>query len=96
MSELRASYPHYEMAKNKVELKPGMNPDELIKVMQDTYANENLNTIDGLKIDFEHGWVHLRKSNTEPIIRIYTEADSKQAAEDLAKRFETELMALVN
>jgi phosphomannomutase len=96
MSELRASYPHYEMAKNKVELKPGMNADELIKVMQDTYANENLNTIDGLKIDFEHGWVHLRKSNTEPIIRIYTEADSKQAAEDLAKRFETELMALVN
>lgn len=96
MSELRASYPHYEMAKNKVELKEGMNPDALIKVMQEKYAHENLNTIDGLKIDFAEGWVHLRKSNTEPIIRIYTEADSKDAAEALAKRFENELLLLAS
>lgn len=96
MSELKASYPHYEMAKNKVELKAGMNPDALIKVMQEKYANENLNTVDGLKIDFAEGWVHLRKSNTEPIIRIYTEADSKDAAEALAKRFENELMLLAS
>ena len=95
MSEMRASYPHYEMAKNKVQLKPGMQPDDLIRQMQERYANEEVNTIDGLKVDFEDGWVHLRKSNTEPIIRIYTESNTLESANQLAKRFEDELNELI-
>lgn len=95
MSALRASYPSYFMAKNKVQLKQGMNPDELINAMQQRFANERINTTDGLKIDFENEWVHLRKSNTEPIIRIYTESTSQDAAEALAQRIEKELMALI-
>ncbi len=95
MSEMRASYPNYEMAKNKVQLKPGMEPDELIEKMKHKYLNEELNTVDGLKIDFQDSWVHLRKSNTEPIIRIYTESRTVQSANDLAKRFEKELTELI-
>ncbi len=95
MSALRAGYPHYEMAKNKIQLKPGMEPDVLIDAMKERYASENVNTIDGLKIDFADEWVHLRKSNTEPIIRIYTESASKASAEALAERIEKELSALI-
>jgi len=95
MSEMRASYPNYEMAKNKIELKAGMNPEDLIEKMKAKYANENVNTVDGLKIDFAEEWVHLRKSNTEPIIRIYTESKSKDAAEALAKRIENELSSMI-
>jgi len=95
MSELKASYPSYHMAKNKVQLRAGMVPDELIKKMEERYQSENIDTIDGLKIDFEEGWVHLRKSNTEPIIRIYTESTTLQNATDLAERFEKELTALI-
>lgn len=95
MSALRASYPHYEMAKNKVQLKEGMVPDVLIDKLKANYTEENTNTTDGLKIDFNEGWVHLRKSNTEPIIRIYTESVSADAAQGLAKRFESELLALI-
>ena len=95
LSEMRASYPHFEMAKNKVALKAGMVPDELIAQMQDKYQSEEMSTIDGLKIDFEEEWVHLRKSNTEPIIRIYTESTTKEKAEQLASRFERELLALI-
>jgi phosphomannomutase len=93
-SALRASYPHYEMGKHKIELEAGMNPDELIEAMKLRYSQEEVNTVDGLKIDFAEGWVHLRKSNTEPIIRIYTESTSKDAAESLAKRFREELGTL--
>jgi phosphomannomutase len=95
MSEMRTSYPNYEMAKNKIELKAGMNPEDLIEKMKAKYANENVNTVDGLKIDFAEEWVHLRKSNTEPIIRIYTESKSKDAAEALAKRIENELSSMI-
>ena len=95
MSELKASYPSYHMAKNKVQLRAGMVPDELIKKMEERYQSENIDTIDGLKIDFEEGWVHLRKSNTEPIIRIYTESTTLRNATDLAERFEKELTALI-
>lgn len=95
MSEMRAGYPNYEMAKNKIALESGMNPDVLIDKMKARYANENVNTIDGLKIDFADEWVHLRKSNTEPIIRIYTESKSKDAAEALAKRIENELSSMI-
>jgi phosphomannomutase len=95
MSSLRATYPHYEMAKHKVALREGMEPDALIEAMQKQYTKEDVNTIDGLKIDFEEEWVHLRKSNTEPIIRIYTESNSKHSAELLAKRIEKELSSLI-
>jgi len=95
MSEMKASYPQYKMAKNKIELQKGMNPDDLIARMQSKYAHENVNTIDGLKIDFANEWVHLRKSNTEPIIRIYTESQTMDSASALAKRIENELRELI-
>lgn len=95
MSALRATFPHYEMAKNKVELQKGMNPDDIIEQLKRKFSDENLNTVDGLKIDFEGEWVHLRKSNTEPIIRIYTESGSKKSAQELATRFENELKTLI-
>jgi phosphomannomutase len=95
MSAMKASYPQYAMAKNKVQLNEGMDPDDLIAKMIDRYNHEQVNTIDGLKIDFADEWVHLRKSNTEPIIRIYTESGIKESAEALAQRIESELKALI-
>jgi phosphomannomutase len=94
VSELRASYPAYYMSKKKIQLTQGLNVDGLLKKIEDTYAAENLTTIDGVKIDFPENWVHLRKSNTEPIIRIYTEAKTQQIADDLADKFIAELEAL--
>jgi len=85
--ELRASFPSYFMSKNKIELTPELNVDALLKKMADIYKNEEINTIDGVKIDFATEWVHLRKSNTEPIIRIYTESDTQQNADALAQKF---------
>ncbi len=94
VSELRASYPSYFMSKKKIELTEGLDVDSLLKKMEDKYASENLTTIDGVKIDFSENWVHLRKSNTEPIIRVYTEAKTQQIADELADRFITELKLL--
>lgn len=75
MSVIKADLPAFEMAKNKIELTPNINVDELIQKMYLKYKDiEHCNTVDGLKIDFANSWVHLRKSNTEPIIRIYSEA----------------------
>ena len=65
-------------------------------MMANKYSNEEVNTIDGVKIDFEQQWVHLRKSNTEPIIRIYTESDSQQSADELAERFITEITEIIS
>ncbi len=84
--ELRASYPNYFISKNKIELTPEINVDAVLKKIAELYKDENINTIDGVKIDFEEEWVHLRKSNTEPIIRIYAESKSEQNANDLAER----------
>ena len=84
ISALRASYPAYFMSKNKITLTPGLDVDGILKSMAKKYDKENVTTTDGVKVDFENNWVHLRKSNTEPIIRIYTEAKSQQAADDLA------------
>lgn len=95
LSALRQQYPRYFMAKNKAELKPGMDVDGLLSKMKERYAHENISTVDGVKIDFAEQWVHLRKSNTEPIIRIYTEAKSQAEAEALAKRFIKELEDMV-
>lgn len=91
VAELRASYPQYFMSKNKIELTPQIDVDAILKTMTEKYASENISTIDGVKIDFPTEWVHLRKSNTEPIIRIYTEAPTQNAADVLAERFVNEL-----
>ncbi|MDT8413016.1 MAG: phosphoglucosamine mutase [Vicingaceae bacterium] len=85
-SELRNSYPNYVMSKNKIELTPDINVDELLVQLQQKYTDKEINTIDGVKIHFDNGWVHLRKSNTEPIIRIYAENTTKQKADELAQQ----------
>ncbi|PBN45774.1 phosphoglucosamine mutase [Capnocytophaga sputigena] len=94
VSALRRSYPAYFMSKNKIQLSSGLNPDKVLHAMQEKYAHEQITTIDGLKIDFPFSWVHLRKSNTEPIIRIYTEAKSQTEADALATRFMEEMAAI--
>lgn len=93
VSELRKSYTDYFMAKEKIQLTPDLDVDAILAKAADAYQNEDVSTIDGVKINFEKSWVHLRKSNTEPIIRVYTEAPSKQEADDLAQRFINELGA---
>ena len=94
VSALKASYPQYYMGKKKIQLTPELNVDALLKAIAVKYQDEALNTIDGVKIDFDDNWVHMRKSNTEPIIRIYTEGASQMAADALADRFIAELGAL--
>lgn len=84
MSELKATYPEYFISKNKIQLSQETNVDEILVKIKDKYKTENITDIDGVKIDFEEKWVHLRKSNTEPIIRIYSEAKTMQEAEELA------------
>ena len=92
--ELRSSYPQYYMSKNKVRLTEGEDPDKVLRKILDRYSADNPVIIDGVKIDFADSWVHLRKSNTEPIIRIYTEAPSSEEAHQLAERFISELTGL--
>ena len=91
VSALRASYPSYFMSKKKIQLTPNLDVDGILKTMHNKYSAENVTTVDGVKIDFPNNWVHLRKSNTEPIIRIYTEAPSQQEADALADRFIEEI-----
>ncbi len=91
VSELRKSYPDYFMAKEKIQLTPDLNVDAILEKAAAAYAHEDVSTIDGVKINFASSWVHLRKSNTEPIIRVYTEAPSKSEADTLAQRFIEEL-----
>ena len=94
VSELKKTYPEYFMSKGKIELEPTMDVDFLLDAIEKVYQKENPNTIDGVKIDFSNSWVHLRKSNTEPIIRVYTEAPSQKEADDLMNRFKKELLEL--
>lgn len=84
-SELRAAYPMYYMAKNRIDLTPDTDVDAILRKVKDAYRTEEVNDIDGVKIDFANGWVHLRKSNTEPIIRVYSEAKCLEEANQLAK-----------
>ncbi len=91
VAELRASYPSYFMSKKKIELTPELDVDALLDAMHNKYKDEEVSTIDGVKIDFPENWVHLRKSNTEPIIRIYTEAKSQAEADGLADRIIDEI-----
>ena len=91
MSELRKTYPAYYASKNKIELTPEIDVDKILSTIKSRYSSERVNDIDGVKIDFAENWVHLRKSNTEPIIRIYTEAKTMAEADSLAKRFISEI-----
>ena len=91
MTQLRATYPSYYASKNKIELTPAIDVDKVLREVKARYTSENVNDIDGVKIDFPENWVHLRKSNTEPIIRVYTEAKSMDEADALAQRFIAEI-----
>ncbi|WP_044404259.1 phosphoglucosamine mutase [Lacinutrix sp. Hel_I_90] len=96
VSALRKTYTSYFMSKKKIALTPEIDVDAILKAMEAQYSGEKLTTIDGVKIDFSENWAHLRKSNTEPIIRIYTEAKSQQLADDLADKIISEIKEIAN
>ena len=96
VSQLRKTYTSYFMSKKKIALTPQIDVDAILMQMAAKYKDENLNTVDGVKIDFAENWVHLRKSNTEPIIRIYTEAKSQQIADELADKIISEIKEIAN
>jgi phosphomannomutase len=95
MTALRATYPDYKMVKDKIQSPEGVDLSSILKKMHEKYQNEDCNTIDGLKIDFPDSWVHLRRSNTEPIIRIYAEAPSMEQAEELVGQIKADLLSLL-
>jgi phosphomannomutase len=96
ISMLRATYPSYFISKNKIELTPNLDVDDILLKIKAQYKNHPINDSDGVKIEFEKEWVHLRKSNTEPIIRIYSESDSEAKAEHLAKKIMQDIKEVVN
>ncbi|NLO71952.1 MAG: phosphoglucosamine mutase [Porphyromonadaceae bacterium] len=96
VSELRKTYPNYFMSKNKIELTPNIDVDGVLAVIKGSYKQYEINDIDGVKIDFPQGWVHLRKSNTEPIIRIYSEAGTPEQADNFAKAIMEEIRRIAN
>ncbi len=89
VSELKKTYPQYSIAKNKIQLTPDIDVDAILEKVKERFAGENITDIDGVKIDFDDCWVHLRKSNTEPIIRIYSEAHTMEKAEELAENIKS-------
>ena len=95
-TELRKTYPDYFISKNKIELTPDIDVDAVLVKMKEKYQNERVNDIDGVKVDFANEWVHLRKSNTEPIIRIYAESTNQQASVDLAQRIISEIQEIIS
>jgi phosphomannomutase len=95
VSRLRAKYPNYIISKNKIELTPNINVDKVLEEIKTKYKKQPINTIDGVKIEFDNEWVHLRKSNTEPIIRIYAESDLEVKAENLAKKIITDIKEII-
>ncbi len=94
VSELKKLYPKYSIAKNKIELTPELDVDAILEAVKEKFSHEKITYIDGVKIDFENSWVHLRKSNTEPIIRIYSEASTMAEAERLAKEIKEVIRSL--
>ena len=96
VSDLKSAYPAYYMSKKKIQLTPDLDVDGLLEGMKERYSNEEVSTVDGVKIDFSESWVHMRKSNTEPIIRIYTEASNQESADTLANRIIQEIKDLAN
>lgn len=95
VSALRKTYPNYFISKNKIELTPEINVDDVLLKMKNKYINQPVNTVDGVKIEFDKEWVHLRKSNTEPIIRIYSESQSLSTADELAKRIIEDIKKII-
>ncbi len=95
LTELKSTYPAYEIRKHKVALTEAMDVDAILRAVYEKYKDEKVSTIDGVKIDFDHGWVHLRKSNTEPIIRIYSEAKDADAADQLAEAIKNEVLNMI-
>lgn len=95
-SRLRATYPSYHISKNKIELTPQIDVDNVLEQIKEQYASRPINTIDGVKIEFDNEWVHLRKSNTEPIIRIYSESTSEATAEHLAKKLIEDIKEIIS
>jgi phosphomannomutase len=95
-SMLRASYPNYYISKNKIELTPELNVDAILEGIKEKYSKQPVNTIDGVKIEFDKEWVHLRKSNTEPIIRIYSESQSRTTADNLAEKIIRDIKDLIS
>lgn len=92
---LKDSYPQYHISKNKIELTPEIDVDLILQKIEAKYSNENVNTVDGVKIDFDKEWVHLRKSNTEPIIRIYSESANEAKAEELAQKIISDIKEII-
>ncbi len=95
VSELRTTYPAYFMSKKRIDLNPDIDVDVLLEKLQERYSKEEINTLDGVKIDFADKWVHLRKSNTEPIIRIYSEARSREEADAMADQIINDIQRLI-
>ena len=96
VSELRKTYPEYYISKNKIQLTPAIDVDAILIAIKGIYKQYEVNDIDGVKIDFPTGWVHLRKSNTEPIIRIYSESGTPEQADGFAKAIITEIKHIAN
>jgi phosphomannomutase len=94
-SMLRSKYPNYHISKNKIELNNNINPDQVLKAIQEKYKKQPINLVDGVKIEFDKEWVHLRKSNTEPIIRIYSESKSQTTAENLAEKIIADIKEVI-
>ena len=95
-SQLRATYPPYQIAKNRIDLTPDTDVDAILVKVKELYKDQEVNDIDGVKIDFPDKWVHLRKSNTEPIIRVYSEASTMEAADQLGKDIMDVVYSMVN
>lgn len=93
---LRAGYPNYHISKNKIELTPGIDVDGILIAIRDKYRKQPVNNTDGVKIEFDKEWVHLRKSNTEPIIRIYAESNSETTADNLAEKIISDIREIIN
>jgi len=94
-SQLRSTFPSYHISKNKIELTPDIDVDGILEAIQERYKNQPINTVDGVKVEFDKEWVHLRKSNTEPIIRIYSESDSESKAEHLAQKMISDIKEII-
>jgi phosphomannomutase len=95
MSHLKASYPKYVISKNKIDLTADIDVDLILEKIQEKYKKHDINTTDGVKIDFEEEWVHLRKSNTEPIIRIYAEGGTQSVADTVANKIKLDIKELL-
>jgi phosphomannomutase len=96
ISRLRATYPNYHISKNKIELTPEIDVDRILEKIKEKYSKHPINDIDGVKIEFDKEWVHLRKSNTEPIIRIYSESETQATAEHLANKIILDIKEVIN